>query len=114
MAKPILVINYCIEGMPMTLAVRNLRELQKVVSESDTQDEYYTFLLPVTADSNIQVFYDKDFKETQYKELKDMIEAKMKFFQERSNSDLINQEYFEQFSVEENNSWWQRFKSKFF
>lgn len=80
MAKPILVINYCIDGMPMRLAVRNLHELQKVVSESNANDEYYTFLLPVTSDSNIQVFYDKDLKETQYEELKKIIEEKMKAF----------------------------------
>jgi hypothetical protein len=86
MAKPILVINYCVEGMSMGLAVKNLHELQQVVSESNANDEYYTFLLPTTADSAIQVFYDKDLKETQYEELKKMIESKMKSFHEEAKS----------------------------
>lgn len=103
MAKPILVINYCIDGMPMGLAVKNLQELQKVVSESNANDEYYTFLLPVTSDSNIQVFYDKDLKETQYEELKKMIEAKMKSFENCSEYDDELEDLFE-----EDLTWWQK------
>jgi len=102
MAKPILVINYCIDGMPMGLAVKNLHELQKVVSESNANDEYYTFLLPVTADSNIQVFYDKDLKETEYQELKNMIESKMKSLEKCSHKDYEDEDDFE-----EDLNWWQ-------
>jgi hypothetical protein len=80
MAKPILVINYCIDGMPVGIAVKNLRELQDVISESNANDDYYTFLLPVTTDSHIQVFYDKDFKDINYEELKKMIENKIQSF----------------------------------
>jgi hypothetical protein len=84
MAKPILVINYCVEGMSMDIIIKNLNELQRVVNESNANDEYYTFLLPVTMDSNIQVFYDKDFEEIHYQELKDIIESKMRSFHEKS------------------------------
>jgi len=112
MAKPILVINYCIDGMSMNLAVRNLHELQKVVSESNANDEYYTFLLPVTSDSNIQVFYDKDLKETQYEELKKMIEEKMKAFESKKSesSDSIELEEDDDF---EYLTPWEKFKSFF-
>jgi predicted RNase H-like nuclease (RuvC/YqgF family) len=91
MAKPILVINYCVEGMQMDFVVKNLHELQKAINESSANDEYYTFLLPVTTDSNIQVFYDKDFNETHYLELKDMIESKMKSFQEKSKNEVASE-----------------------
>jgi len=87
MAKPILVINYCVDGMSMDKTMRNLQELQKIVSESNANDEYYTFLLPVTGDSNIQVFYDKDQNEIQYEELRNMVEVKMKFFEERASEE---------------------------
>jgi hypothetical protein len=80
MAKPILVINYCIEGLSQSMAVRNLRDLQNVISESSANDEYYVFLLPVKEDSNIQVFYEKDFEETSYAELKKLIEDKFDSF----------------------------------
>jgi hypothetical protein len=92
MAKPILVINYCVDGMSMDKAVRNLRELQKIVSESNANDEYYTFLLPVTVDSNVQVFYDKNQNEIQYEELKGLIEAKMKAFENECPSNVIELE----------------------
>jgi hypothetical protein len=82
MAKPILVINYCIDGMPMSIVTRNLRELQKLVSDSNASEDYYTFLLPVKTDSNIQVFYDKDLDDIRYEELKNMIEEKIKLFEE--------------------------------
>jgi uncharacterized protein YpbB len=96
MAKPILVINYCVDGISMDKAVKNLRELQKIVSESNANDEYYTFLLPVTADSNVQVFYDKYQNETQYEELKEMIETKLKVFENKSeSSDTIELEDFD-------------------
>jgi hypothetical protein len=96
MAKPILVINYCVDGMPMDKAVRNLRELQKIVSESNANDEYYTFLLPVTVDSHVQVFYDKNQNEIQYEELKGMIEEKMKNFENKPNSNIIEFEEFDE------------------
>lgn len=100
MAKPILVINYCIEGMSMSMAVRNLNELQKVVSESNANDEYYTFLLPVRTDSNIQVFYDKDLKETDYLQLKKIIEDKMEFFKvDKGFQEVDFDERFEEYKM---------------
>ncbi len=82
MAKPLLVINYCIEGIDMRMAVRNLRDLQNSVERSNVNEEFYVFLLPVTTDSFIKVFYDKDFDEIKYEELKKMIEEKMASFDE--------------------------------
>jgi hypothetical protein len=82
MAKPIFVINYCIDGMSMGRAISNLHELQKVISESNANDDYFTFILPVRAETNVQVFYDKDLNEIRYEELKTMIETKMKSFEE--------------------------------
>jgi predicted RNase H-like nuclease (RuvC/YqgF family) len=87
MAKPILVINYCIDGMSMSMTIRNLRELQQVISESNANDDYYTFLLPVKTDSHIQVFYDKDFNKIKYDELKKMIETKIKNFREKGSEE---------------------------
>jgi hypothetical protein len=81
MAKPVLVINYCIEGLPKSIAIRNLRDLQMFISKSNANDEYYVFLLPVTVDSHIQVFYEKDFEDTSYEELKKMIEEKFASFE---------------------------------
>lgn len=111
MAKPILVINYCIEGMPMRLAVRNLRELQAVVSESNANDEYFVFLLPVTADSNVQVFYDKDLDEIHYEELKNMIETKIKSFEE-AKQDLCEADL-EDDTIWEDETRWDKIKQFF-
>ena len=86
MAKPILVINYCIEGLSRSIAVRNLRDLQQVISESSANDEYYVFLLPVREDSNIQVFYEKDFEETNYEALKKLVNEKFASFEKSSDS----------------------------
>ena len=87
MAKPILVINYCIAGLPRSIAVTNLRDLQNVISSSSANDEYYVFLLPVREDSNIQVFYEKDFGQTSYDELKKLIEEKFDLFKSISDSE---------------------------
>ena len=92
MAKPILVINYCIAGLSQTIAVRNLRDLQQVISESSANDEYYVFLLPVRVDSNIQVFYEKDFEETNYTELKKLIEEKFDSFSKIPEDKLDSEE----------------------
>lgn len=76
MAKPILVVNYCIEGLTPEQIVRNFKELRSVV-ESGINEEYHTFFLPVKSDSHIQVFYDKDFIPTSCDELRSMIEKKL-------------------------------------
>ena len=82
MPKPILVVNYCIEGLTKEQVVRNFKELRSVVESTGINEEYYTFFLPVRADSNIQVFYEKNFDEVKYEELKDLIKTK---FEELSN-----------------------------
>jgi hypothetical protein len=76
MAKPILVVNYCIDGLSMDQVVRNFKELRNVVENSGINDDYFTFFLPVKTDSHIQVFYEKDFDEEKYEELKEMIKQK--------------------------------------
>lgn len=81
MAKPIIVINYCVDGMSIDKAIKTHRDLLQLLGESNVSDEYYLFLLPVTADSYVQVFYDKDQNEIRYEELKTMIEIKMKSFE---------------------------------
>jgi translation initiation factor 2 gamma subunit (eIF-2gamma) len=83
MAKPLIVINYCVDGMPIDKAIRTHQELQQFLKASNVNDEYYTFIIPVKADSSVQVFYEKDQKEIQYEELKDMIETKMKVLTEK-------------------------------
>lgn len=92
MAKPILVINYCIEGLSRNMAVTNLRDLQRVISESSANDDYYVFLLPVRVDSNIQVFYEKDFEEANYLELKKIIEDKFDAFSEKEDCIFYDEE----------------------
>ena len=78
MAKPILVINFCVDGMSVNKAKTKLSELYEFIGGSNINDEYHTFILPVKADSNIQVFYEKDFDEIHYEELKKIIEEKLK------------------------------------
>jgi hypothetical protein len=71
-AKPILVIYYCIEGIDTHLIVQNLKHILEV-SKNILKDEYYVFALPTTKDSYINVFYDKDFDEIEYDKLKEEI-----------------------------------------
>jgi hypothetical protein len=68
----------------MEMAVKNLKALQSTISESNANDEYYIFLLPVTSDSHIQVFYEKDFDEIKYLELKDVIDKALEEFRQFS------------------------------
>jgi hypothetical protein len=80
MAKPILVVNYCIDGLSQEQIVKNFRDLRSSVEGSKIADEYYTFFLPVKTDSHIQVFYEKDLDDIGYDELKRLIEEKIKNF----------------------------------
>lgn len=77
MAKPILVVNYCIEGLTPEATVNNLKSLQETLRKTEIHDDYFVFMLPVKTDSHVQVFYDKDFDETSYSELKLLIETKL-------------------------------------
>ena len=77
MAKPILVVNYHVENLPSEMVVRNIKQLRDVLEKQGANEEYYTFVLPVLGDSHIQVFYDRDFDETSYLELKEMIQKKL-------------------------------------
>jgi hypothetical protein len=82
MPKPILIVNYCIKGIDRDISVKNLREIQNVLRDSGVHEDYYIFVLPVTTDSHVQVFYEKDLNEIKYSELKSMIEEKLKSFKE--------------------------------
>jgi len=77
MPKPILVVNYHAENLPTEAVVQNIKQLRRVLEQSGATEEYYAFVLPVSGDSNIQVFYDKDFDETSYEELKQIIQDKL-------------------------------------
>lgn len=77
MPKPILVVNYHAENIPSEMVVRNIKQLRDVLEKQGATEEYYTFVLPVQGDSHIQVFYEKDFDETSYLELKEMIQEKL-------------------------------------
>lgn len=90
MTKPIIVINYCVSGRSRSSSIRDLLELQEVLERSNANDEYYTFLLPINGDSHIQVFYEKDFNEIKYKELKKTIEEKISILEKQQ--DLIDEE----------------------
>lgn len=78
MAKPILVINYCINGLDQGAVVKNIKELQQTLRNSELHEDYFVFMLPVHGDSHVQVFYDKDFEESKYSELQEMIMEKIK------------------------------------
>ncbi len=78
MASPILVVNYCINDLSDEMIINNLKSLQRVIENSGANDEYHVFVLPVTSDSHIQVFYEKDFNTVKYEELKNIIEEKFK------------------------------------
>ena len=77
MPKPILVVNYHVGNLPTRAVVENLKQLRDVVEKSGANEDYYTFILPVSGDSNIQVFYEKDIDDISYEELKTVIKRKM-------------------------------------
>lgn len=72
MAKPILVLHYCIEGLPEEAIIKNMRRIIDM-SRNAVDDEYFVFVLATTKDSYVEVFYDKDFNETSYKELSERL-----------------------------------------
>jgi hypothetical protein len=80
MAKPILVVNYCVEGLPWELVINNIKSLQEVIENSGANEEYHTFVLPVQGDSHVQVFYDKDLDEDGFFNIRDLIDEKLDEF----------------------------------
>jgi hypothetical protein len=82
MPKPILVVNYCVSGISMGLAVRNLKSLKDVVEGSGVNEEYYTFILPILGDSYVQVFYDKDIDDSSFNNLRDLIDQRFQEFED--------------------------------
>lgn len=89
MPKPIVVVNYCVSGIPMELAVRNLRSLKEVVEGAGINEEYYTFILPVTGDSHVQVFYDKDIDDNSFNNLRELIDERFEEFENSIDDNYI-------------------------
>lgn len=89
MPKPIVVVNYCVSGIPMELAVRNLRSLKEVVEGAGINEEYYTFILPVTGDSHVQVFYDKDIDDNSFNNLRELIDERFEEFENAINDNYV-------------------------
>ena len=87
MPKPILVVNYCVSGIPMGLAVRNLQSLKDVVENSGAVEEYYTFVLPILGDSHVQVFYDKDIDDSSFNNMRSLIDQRFKEFEDGVNEE---------------------------
>lgn len=80
MAKPILVVNYCVEGLPWEMVINNIKSIQNVIENSGANEDYYTFVLPVKGDSHVQVFYDKDLDEDGFFNIRDLIDEKLEEF----------------------------------
>ena len=87
MAKPILVVNYCVDGLPWEVVIKNIQSLRDVVEGSGANEDYYTFVLPVKADSHVQVFYDKDLDKNGFFNIRDLIDEKLAEFAETHKTD---------------------------
>lgn len=76
MAKPICVIK--VDDSVTTIS--SLREVNQVLQEK--MPDYHVFALPQTDREKegfeFQVFYDKDFTETNYEQLKGLINSSLK------------------------------------
>lgn len=68
--KPVLVVYYSIEGLSSEVIVKNLKHIKEI---SKKIEDYYVFALPTRNESRIEVFYEKDFEETSFKELEEKI-----------------------------------------
>lgn len=79
--KPILVVNYCIEGLSQDLIIDNIKSIKKILEGSGVNDDYYTFVLPVRSDSHIQVFYDKDIDNDSFNNIRELVDEKLKEFE---------------------------------
>lgn len=87
MAKPVLVVNYCVEGLPMTVAIQNLKSIKEVVEGSGANEDYYTFVLPTREDSKVEVFYDKDLDKSGFNNIRTIIDEKLNGFMESHKTD---------------------------
>ena len=77
MAKPILVIKLCVGGLPKPKAIEELHKINRSIQDQSIDEEYHVFILPVHGDSDVEVFYEKDFDEVKYEEIKKMIFDKL-------------------------------------
>ena len=87
MSKPILVVNYCVDSLPMSVAVQNLKSIKEVVEGSGANEDYYTFVLPIRGDSKIEVFYDKDLDKSAFNNIRAIIDKKLDDFTENHKTD---------------------------
>ena len=105
MPKPILVVNYCVEGLPLRQAIENIKQIRDVVENSGANEEYYTFVLPVMSDSHIQVFYDKDIDNHSFNNMRDLIDEKLEEFESAIDPEFIVGEVELE---EEHIPWWKK------
>ena len=113
MAKPILVVNYCVDGLPWEVVIKNLQSIRDVVESSGANEDYYTFILPVKGDSHVQVFYDKDIEDDAFFNMRDLIDEKLQEFADQHQTDDEKimeelQKYASEISPEK--KWWQFWK----
>ncbi len=74
MPKPILAIT-----IPYAISKLHKTEIQKHLTEQGVDREYWCFILPADVQSSsIQVFFEKDFNQVKYDELKTIIEQIIK------------------------------------
>ena len=72
MAKPIFIVE-----APAVLTNKDFLNTQKVLSNK--LNDYHVFMVQSDVkDFNFKVFYDKDFEEINYNELKKLIKEKLK------------------------------------
>tara|TARA_X000001382_G_scaffold129932_1_gene123247 strand:+ start:38 stop:256 length:219 start_codon:yes stop_codon:yes gene_type:complete len=72
MAKPILIVE-----APMMQTREEFVNTQKALE--DKLNDYHVLIVPTNVDDfNFKVFYDKDFTEINYDELKKLIKEKLK------------------------------------
>jgi hypothetical protein len=112
MAKPILVVNYCVEGLSWELAINNIKSIQNVIEKSGATEDYYTFVLPVKTDSHVQVFYDKDLDENGFFNIRDLIDEKLEQFgnEHQADDQKIMEEIQKYAPQYQEKKWWQFWK----
>lgn len=113
MSKPILVVNYCVDGLPWEVVIKNIQSIRDVVESSGANEDYYTFVLPVKGDSHVQVFYDKDLEEDGFFNIRDLIDEKLEEFAAEHQTD--DQKIMEELSkysgeIAPTKRWWQFWK----
>lgn len=79
MAKPIFLIGVPVGDNDEDLRIEALEKIQEVISE-EIYEEYHVIVHPrfYETEFNFQVFYEKDFDEVKYEELKQIVLGSIK------------------------------------